>query len=315
MIGDRSESPDDDDDDLGPDDDDEDSDDDFEVNKNLPKPSRCHIPLESSFKLFWDHLQIVLLLYVGIFVPYKITFLGNYEIPAWDYFDYFIDFLFFIDLILNFFTPYFVKEHQVKNLCYISCNYLKLWFWIDLLSVFPFQFLFTNVNMDSYSILLRISKTPRLYKFMKGAKMLRTIKMQKKGQKTFISRTIAFFYENESLIFSILPVYCLGILLAHLFACLWFFIASNSGDPDTWLIIYEYDDEPPFDQYWASLYYIYTTFTTCGYGDIVPHTFDETVCTIIFVGSGVTFLSFVYTNMMEKLDNYNQRYLEFHTKK
>lgn len=282
--------------------------------RKLEGNSRFVIPLESNFKFIWDHLQILLMLYVAILVPYRICYLGDYIYPVWDIIDNFIDFLFFLDVIFNFFTPIFDKEVQVKNHCRIIFSYMKLWFWIDVLSVFPFELLFSNLAMNNYSILLKISKMPRLYKFMKGAKMLRTIKMQNKGKKTLISKVISFFYESDNIIMSIIPIYLLGILMAHLFACGWFFL-SNNGNPEAWVFKFDYHNEAPFDQYIASLYYIYTTFTTCGYGDIVPGTQDEYFATIIFVFIGVTFLSFVYTTMIQKLQDYNSRFQEFNEKK
>lgn len=273
------------------------------------------IPLESNFKFFWDHLNILMMVYVATLVPYRICFLSDYTYPVWDMIDNFVDFLFFLDLIFNFFTPIIDKEVQIKSNLKIALDYLKFWFWMDSLSVFPFGILFSSIDMSSYSILLKISKTPRLYKFMKGAKMLRTIKMSKKGKKTMVSRVVGFFYDSDNILLTIIPVYLLGILMAHLFACIWYFVSSSRADPGTWISRGGFDGEPPLDLYITSVYYIYTTFTTCGYGDIVPGTLDEHALTIIFMGIGVTFLSFVYTTMIAKLEAYNERFQEFNEKK
>ena len=116
------------------------------------------------------------MIYVATLVPWKICFLDEGEFPAWEYFDYFIDFLFVIDLVLNFFTPIIRKEKIIFSHKVIALNYLKMWFWIDFFSVLPFNLLLSGASTD-YSILLRISKVPRLYRFMRGAKMLRAIKV------------------------------------------------------------------------------------------------------------------------------------------
>ncbi len=287
-----------------------------EILKNNESKHYCVIPLESGFKFFWDHLQLVMMIYVATLVPYKVCFIEE-TIIVWEYFDYLIDFLFFLDMVFTFFTPIIIKESIVSSHIKIAFDYIKFWFWLDLFSVFPFDYVMTS-NADfvkNYSILLKISKMPRLYKFMKGAKMLRTIKVQKKGSKTFVSKIVSYFAKSDHVAFSVIPIYAAGIAIAHIFCCIWYFIASNSDDPSTWVSRYNYTGERIFDRYCASLYYIYTTFTTTGYGDMVPGNFLEMFVTVIFVVCGVTFLSFVYTTMMAKFNEFQEKNEYFNQKR
>ena len=285
-----------------------------EILKNNEAYHFCFINLDGRFKFTWDHIQLLLMIYVVTLVPWKICFVEDGEFPLWEYFDYFIDFLFVIDLVLNFFTPIMRKERIIFSHKAIALSYLKLWFWIDFLSVFPFNLLLSGNNTD-YSILLRISKVPRLYKFIRGAKMLRTIKVQKNGRKTFVGRIISYFSKSDSIFTSVVPVFALSLCIAHILACGWYFLANNSSNADTWLRRYAFADEAWYDRYWASLYYIYTTFTTTGYGDIVPNTSDEFLFTIIIVCVGVSFYSYVFSHMMLKLAEYNAKNKEFNKKK
>ena len=127
------------------------------------------------------------------------SFLAELELPVWDYFDYFIDVLFGMDVVFNFFTPIMKKEPVIFSHKKIALKYLKFWFWVDFLSVFPFGLIFQSLGSGGYSILLRVSKFPKLYRFMKGAKMLRTIKVQKKGKKSFLGKMIGFFTKSDSI--------------------------------------------------------------------------------------------------------------------
>ena len=70
-------------------------------------------------------------------------------------------------------------------------------------------------------------------------------------------------------------------------ACLWWFLSSNlDGSSHKW-----YDpvltDSPLFDKYVGTLYFIFTTLATVGYGDFIPVTLSErlVVCVIMLVGT------------------------------
>ena len=120
---------------------------------------------------------------------------------------------------------------------------------------------------------------------------------------------------GEKFILSILPIYFFVICAAHIGGCVWYYMALNSTKPNTWLYRYGYEAESLGDQYLASLYYIYTTLTTTGYGDIVPDTDTEFFLTILAMASGVTFHSMIYTLMLAKFEDLNERHEFFNEKK
>ena len=72
---------------------------------------------------------------------------------------------FYLDLILNFFHAYKDPERQIteSSIKGIAMHYLKTWFFIDFISVFPFGLLFpTGVATR----LLRLARLPRLFKLL-----------------------------------------------------------------------------------------------------------------------------------------------------
>lgn len=98
------------------------------------------------------------------------------------------------------------------------------------------------------------------------------------------------------------------LVLAHIFCCLWYFQSLNNSNPNSWLQRYNFIDEQLWDRYCASLYYVYSTLTTTGYGDIVPGTNLEYVITIFYIAVGVTFHSYIYTFMLDKFEEVNQKH-------
>jgi hypothetical protein len=54
--------------------------------------------------------------------------------------NYTIDLLFFLDIIVNFFSAYIDETFQViDDRKTIACNYFKGWFSIDLIAIIPFD--------------------------------------------------------------------------------------------------------------------------------------------------------------------------------
>ena len=74
----------------------------------------------------------------------------------------------------------------------------------------------------------------------------------------------------------LLLFFIIVILFTHIMACLWYFLAKFDGfSPDTWVVRYEFQDENDSMLYLISFYYILTTITTVGYGDMTGYTVNE----------------------------------------
>ena len=78
-----------------------------------------------------------------------------------------IDFVFVIDIILSFFSAFYdSREALVFKKKEIAISYLKSWFAIDFISVFPLNFI-ANSTVNELGNLARF---PRIYKIAKTAK-------------------------------------------------------------------------------------------------------------------------------------------------
>jgi hypothetical protein len=114
-----------------------------DMEQKLIQEKSCIVIMpENTFKKIWNILMIFLLFYVASYVPYSVCFDNRApDAPAitMDYVDATVDFLFFVDIIVNFISAY---EDPITNLPVIkmrkiASNYLTGWFWLDLIAVIP----------------------------------------------------------------------------------------------------------------------------------------------------------------------------------
>lgn len=203
---------------------------------------------------------------------------------------------------MTFFTPYYDSNQKlITSKCSIACNYFKFQFWVDSISIIPFQ-LISDVNPNStktrISFLFEFNK---FYRVLRFSRIMKATKIGKQGTSA-INKFLRKMNKSPSLVLSIAPFYVGGVFIAYFFACIWFYFPDRFNFSRSWLERYNYKVEPVFDKFVGSLYFIYATISTTGYGDIVPSTATEFFLTFIFMSTGVTFYSLVYSTIIGKME-------------
>ena len=96
-------------------------------------------------KIVWDLWILLVLLVISLVVPYRLAFATS-ESYSWTVVYVTTDILFFIDIILTFFTSVSdeQKVYDITDRCEIAKRYLKGWFWIDVLSILPLDIIFLD---------------------------------------------------------------------------------------------------------------------------------------------------------------------------
>ena len=96
---------------------------------------------------------MLLVFYVSIVLPYRLG-MDLEDSKRIRVIGYFIDVSFLVDMILTFFSAQFdAKKHKTYNTHKsIAINYFKGWFWLDLMSILPFEFIFATFVKDSSSL-------------------------------------------------------------------------------------------------------------------------------------------------------------------
>jgi hypothetical protein len=95
--------------------------------------------------------------------------------------------LFFIDVILTFNCAVEITDLKINDdRSFIAKEYLKGWFWVDILTILPFDLLFQGTNYNTIARFFRIGRLYRLVRLTKLQKILGNILEHSKLIKKFM---------------------------------------------------------------------------------------------------------------------------------
>lgn len=247
---------------------------------------------DSLFKRIWNLIITSAITYSAIVTPYSLAFQENSD-NIIQYIEYLIDCILLVDIVLNFFSAYNDKEENlIKKHKTIIKTYLKTWFIIDLISVFPFSLCFNQFRYN-FGHFRRISFLPKIYKLFKLAKLIRIAKITKKENVSGLTKGVSEKLKMNSNIEKIVYFFLTFLLLSHLSTCIWYFVAKMENlSPDSWVVRLGYIDSTNFQIYVLAFYWTLTTVTTVGYGDISAGTTPERIYNIFIMSFGVLMYSF-----------------------
>lgn len=247
----------------------------------------------TRFTIFWDLASAFLLLIVTFLTPMENAFLscaGTWS-PRW-ILNQIMTIFFSLDMLFQFNTPYVLPgslgRTVVKRRSVIVKHYLKTWFLIDFISVFPFDLV---SGCDEGSVSLGTLRVIRLLRLLKLLRLLR-------GMRIFQRWEVEIgFSQRKFLLYVLLAIV---VISGHFLACVLGILArfqgdNCSGDPQyyavgctiTWLTrsmqAYEYDDNPEAEM---SVAYSYLVSLHASMSIIVhPHHYAPTgsVERVVFV--------------------------------
>ncbi len=203
-----------------------------------------------------------------------------------------------------------ITEHN-----HIIKHYLITQFIFDLIQAIPFfsymsyfctksdyylncsQFNMKNINL--LFILCLLLKQLKLFKVLNIRK--NTIFYKFKiiiGKNDFIEQLYKFF------IYTIICIYAF-----YFFISIHIFIGKNSYP--NWIIKSNYHNKSLTSLYLISFYYLITTMTTVGYGDIVCASFNEIIYQIILLSVGLIIYSFIVSSIGNYVNNESHASMKF----
>ena len=195
-----------------------------------------------KLKLCWDLIMVLLTIFQFFIIPidltFEISFINLYIPNFWS-----INlFLFILDIIINFNTGFFLKGSLTLERNEIFQNYIKKSFFTDLITCFSICNLIPRTIFDLI-FFVRIINFKRILRNLRQYIMADDI----------IHNTINLFTH----FFNVL-------LLAHFFACIWFWIGKQSEN--NWIQENNLKNSIWYEQYLYAYYFTVITMNTVGYG-------------------------------------------------
>lgn len=261
-----------------------------------------NINFESMFGAVWKVLIQIITIYSVILIPIQIAFsVLSLNILI---LNILIDIFFIVDIILNFFAPYYdAEETKIIKLEKISKHYLSSRFIIDMISALPFnsvldlnQYLY-YYEIKDYSTSHRIT----LYKLSRVVKIVNIIKDD--SPFTLISYVFDKI-DVSSTLGRFLYVFSYYLLILHVTSCTWIFIGKSNYN--SWINNFHLKDSSIGEIYVSSLYFVFTSVLAIGYGDLVAINVYERTFNLFLLIFGAFMYSFAISslsNILHKTDN------------
>lgn len=126
----------------------------------------------SPFKVVWDWITLLLVIYTAVFTPFAVAFLMNEDsrrnqlnveptsrLRNADYnqadpfvmIDLIVDIMFIIDIVINFRTTFLSNGDVITDPLKIAVNYVKGWFLIDAMAAVPLDLLLFGTGTSDVS--------------------------------------------------------------------------------------------------------------------------------------------------------------------
>ena len=282
--------------------------------KKLNRPASNCCPVmtpKNKFFNFWDPVIITCLIFTAIVTPVEVAFLRQPEWPfdGLFYINRVVDFTFVIDMLVQFNLAYPVSNshssYLITNRWKISKRYVRGTFIIDFISILPYDALPGGVSD------LKALRMARLLKLFKLLRVLRAGRIFKRIETSIV---IHYGYMKLAKFFFVV------IFSAHLMACAFRLVVGIEDNNDSnWILNYfgderyaKYDDPPWATLYMTAYYWSIMTMTTIGYGDVLPVTVSEIICTTICMMIGTSIYAYIFGNICSILDGMTMRSQTFH---
>ena len=159
----------------------------------------------SKFKLRWDILIMLLAIFNCFEIPLDVSFTPDF-MNAWYIFviNSIIDFIFFLDLIVNFRTTFihYKTGNEIIEPKDIASSYLKGRFWVDLMATVPF---------DTFASLVIGSKSSSFLSIFSLLKLVRVLRLNRIISIMKVANEVKLSLKLAKLVFFLtMYIHCLG---------------------------------------------------------------------------------------------------------
>jgi len=188
----------------------------------------------------------------------------------------------------------------------IAQNYVfKGWFFVDFISVFPFQLFMSETG--TITKLFRLFRLPRLIKLIdisRFNKLLKSLMSNSSRDEKIVAQYMLLY------IYKIFRLIVIAIIITYFIGCFWWYFCNSQKDLEgqsSFIKFHELDNKDEIHQLVVSCYYALTTLSTVGYGDYYPISNLERIVAIVIMLCGVAFFSYIMGNFIDIISNYEQK--------
>lgn len=283
-------------------------------------------PRTSKWMAYWDFTSFVCLFFTAIFTPIEVCFIENGG-PGWFTLNWIVNIFFICDLVLNFFMAYQESARRgggwVTDRGRIIRNYVRTWFFIDLLTVIDFQIIARAVlasqpggapfciycedeDDEDSTDALRLVRTVRLLRLVKLLRILRASRIIQRWQDFF-----GFTYAQLTLFKLITALF----MLLHWYSCIWSYTAlewkRSSGTLDfetTWIDgmnMTQWVDDNEMQRIYLVSLYVALVAMFGGVGTIGPYNLTEYAILTFILFTGCFFWAYVISSLCSMLATLN----------
>ncbi|XP_026842624.1 uncharacterized protein LOC6600882 isoform X2 [Drosophila persimilis] len=269
----------------------------------------------SSFRFYWDLCMLLLLVANLIILPVAISFFNDDLSTRW----------------IAFNCLRIMQQDNAEQVILdpklIAKHYLRTWFFLDLISSIPLDYIFLIFNQimklqdfsDSFQILhagraLRILRLAKLLSLVRLLRLSRLVRYVSQWEEVYIlqnlqkksadrrgrmhrkdkdgltkSNLILKFLNMASVFMRIFNLICMMLLIGHWSGCLQFLVPMLQGFPsNSWVSINELQESYWLEQYSWALFKAMSHMLCIGYGRFPPQSLTDMWLTMLSMISGAT---------------------------
>eukprot|EP01052_Picozoa_sp_SAG31_P002277 SAG31_NODE_79_length_27235_cov_6.268868_6_plen_782_part_00 len=297
---------------------------------------------ESGLRKHYDMMHALILLYFAYIIPKRVG-LGTAPTPWQVALDSAIDVLIVVDIVVNFQHFYYDDQNVlITSKMKIRTRYMRTWFFIDLFSVVPFDYVALIVGAAiNNDMLIELSASLRLTRMIRFLRLARLPKIlnfrQIKTAMAFALKPIGVSSVQIDFVFTIAFLVAVMALTVHLLGCYWAWTGLHETEkyrdgvwsPGGWvwkryeeeLAVFSTADETidfiqrdTYPYYIDSIYFAIVTVSSVGYGDISATTQSEQQVIIFIIIAGAFLYAFIIGNFSSMIENMDKDQSDFNTK-
>ncbi|XP_077978852.1 potassium/sodium hyperpolarization-activated cyclic nucleotide-gated channel 2-like [Glandiceps talaboti] len=249
----------------------------------------------SPFRWYWDMFVVILLILTLILMPVNIAFFSDSFNIEWISINCVTDTIFMIDIFLNFFTGVIHHENEeiILKRSKIASSYMRGWFVLDLLSSFPFDYIYIGFSGNSdYNQTALALKSLRLTKIISLLRLLRLSRLLR-----YVHR-LEEVLKVEGAVIRIMNLVLVILVLTHWNGCLQFLIPFLMGFPsDSWVVREGLVDASKWEQYSWSFFKAICQTLSIGFGSHPPTNISDMWATTVSMMIGASFYALFIGHM------------------